>query len=134
MADGERFSGDRGFIKDGGTARQRTVRGEDIPLPHEQAIAGKQRLHGDLVEAAVAIAHGRPRRSCEQCCHLTPRAPLGKGLEILSAGIHQRDHGRRKTLAEDQCRGHRQRGDDIEADVTAPEARCDLDDQYDQDR
>ena len=59
--------------------------------------------------------------------HLAPGAALGKSLEEGAARIHHRDHRRRKGLAEDERRGHGQRGNDIEADLAAPDAAQDLD-------
>jgi hypothetical protein len=41
--------------------------------------------------------------------------------------MHQRDHRRRKRLAEQKCCRHRQRRHDVEPDVALPEAAHDLD-------
>jgi len=55
------------------------------------------------------------------------RASFGVGFQILTARIHQGHDGSRELLAEDERRAHRQRGHDIQSEISPPQAAPDLD-------
>ncbi len=66
-------------------------------------------------------------------CRAAPAAPRN-AFEILSARIHQRDDRGGEIFTDDKRRGHRQCGDDIEADPACTQALPDFDDKRDQNR
>ena len=49
-----------------------------------------------------------------------------EGFEVLTAGIHQRDHDCGQFLADYERRRHRQGGNDIKSDFATPQARNDV--------
>ena len=81
----------------------------------------------------VAVAHGGARHPGEQRGHVAAGALLGEAFQVLAAGIHQRDDGRGERLPDQKGGGHRQRGDDVEADIAAPQAGRDLGQEGEQD-
>lgn len=54
-------------------------------------------------------------------------AAYGIAFEEGARGIHHRDDSRRERHAEDERRSHRQRGHDVESDLTVTNAAQDLD-------
>ena len=78
----------------------------------------------------MAVTEGRLGDAAEQSGHLAPRAALREVLEQLPAGVHQRDHDPGQRLADRKRAGHRQRGDDVEADA----ALLELGDDFEQQR
>ena len=56
-------------------------------------------------------------------------AALGKTFQILPARIHQSDDDRGEALPEHERAGHGEGGNDVQADIPAPEAGNDLDKQ-----
>ena len=74
------------------------------------------------------------RDTTHQSCHLPARAPFGKRLQQLAAGIHQADHIPGKRFAECNRRGHRQGSDDIEPDIAPAQGTENLDEQAGKDR
>jgi hypothetical protein len=115
-------------------AADRAVDGNDVAAADEQTLAGNNRLDRDIFKLAVAMADRAARHPRQQRRHFAARAPFGKTFEILTAGIHQRDDDCRQFLAEDQGRGHRQRGDNIEPDIALAQAGDDLGDERQQHR
>jgi len=67
------------------------------------------------------------RGARKQRRHIALRPSLGKGFQILPPGIHQRHNAGRERLAEDEGRAHRQRGHDIQSEISSPQAAPDLD-------
>ena len=61
---------------------------------------------------------------------MAPRAPFGKCFQRLPAGIHQRHHRRRQSLAKDQGGCHRQGCDNVQPHIAAPKAGDDLHQQH----
>jgi len=76
----------------------------------------------------------RARHPRQQGGHLAAGRPLGEALQVLPAGIHQGDDGRGEFLPDHQRRRHRQRRDDVEAEVAAPQTGHNLGDQRQQHR
>ena len=102
-----------------GSGGGRPVRSRRAAPPRARRRDGARAVRGTRDSSAVISR--RARRSA-------------KLSRILAAGIHQRDDGGRQLLAESEGGGHRERRDDIEPDVAAPQAGDDLDHQRRQHR
>ncbi len=68
-----------------------------------------------------------PGHTGQQVVHFTAGTPFREGFEEGAARIHHRNDRRCERLAEDERRGHGERGDDIEAHLAAPNAPDDFD-------
>ena len=120
MAHRHRLAGQRRFVEGRRTLRRPSRR--PAPRRRRGSAAGRRAAiasSGTSSSSPSRWRMRRPRHPREQGGHLPPRPPLGEGLEVLAARIHQRDHRGRQRLAEGERRRHRQRRDDVEADVAA---------------
>ena len=122
LLDRHGFAGQRRLVEHGDAFHDRSVDRHHVAFADHQPIARLDRLQVDLFEPAVPVSDGAARHAGEQRGHLAAGATLGKALEILPAGIHQRDHGGGEVFGKDQSRQHRERGDDIQAHVAAAQA------------
>ena len=122
-----RFAGQRRLVEHREPFGDRAVDRHHVALAHHQPVAGLDRRERNLFQRAIAVAHGAAGHAGEQRGHLAAGATLGEALQVLPAGIHQGDHGGGEIFAECERRDHRQRGDDIRADIATAQADDDLD-------
>ena len=134
VLDGERLAGQCRLVHHGDVVDDGTVDGDDIALADEKPVARRHDVEGDLLQPGGTVAHGGAGHARKQRGHLPAGVTLGEILEVLAAGVHQRNHRRGEVFAEGDRSRHRQGGDDVEADVAAPEADDDLDQQEGEDR
>ncbi len=59
---------------------------------------------------------------------------LGKAFEVLPARVHQGNHDAGEVFGKNESREHRERGNDIQADIAATQTDNDLRQESDQDR
>jgi hypothetical protein len=122
-----RFTGQRRLVENGQAFRDLAVNGDHVALADHQPVARLDHVEVDLFQLTVAVPDGAARNARQQRRHLVPGAALGEALEVLAAGIHERDDRRRKVFGKQQRREHRQRCNDVEADIAAPQADDDFD-------
>ena len=134
MLHGDRFTRQCRLIEHRKAAADGTVNRNDVSSSHQEAIARFDRVQINLLERAVAVADRGAWRARQERRHFAARMTLGETLEILAAGIHQRDDRGGQVLAEYQSGRHRQCCNDIEADIAATQTRDDLNDQHNQHR
>jgi hypothetical protein len=122
----QRLAGQGGFVQDRNAGRDRAVDRHDISPAYEQTVARSDGLQRHLFETVVAMSNGRAWNAREKSRHLPPRPSLSEAFQVLATRIHQRDHDCREFLAEhERCR-HRECGDDVEPEISPPQARHDL--------
>ena len=108
--------------------------GTTSPWRTSRRSSGATASSADLLKPAVPMAEGCPRHARQKRRHLAVGAALGEALQVLPAGIHQGHDDGGKVLPEHERAGHGEGGNDVEADIPAPQAGNDLDEQGAQDR
>ena len=122
------------MIKHRNAADDRSVDRHNVASPYQQTIARFDKIQINLFKCIVALSDSCSWRSGQESRHFAASAALREALEVLPAGIHQRDHGRGQIFPEHQGGGHRQRCDDVEAYIATAQAGDDLDDQHQEHR
>ena len=130
MLHGDRFARQCRLIEDRKTAVQRPVDRNDVASSYQKTIARCDHVKIDLLKRIVAVPDRSSWRAGQKRSHFPSRMTLGEALEILSAGIHQRDNRSGQLFAEHQRGGHRQRRNDVETDIAAAQTCDDLNDQH----
>ncbi|HMQ64755.1 MAG TPA: hypothetical protein PJ992_00570 [Arachnia sp.] len=134
QSEGERLARQGRGVEKGGLRRDPAIDGHDVALPDQEPFSGRDVVERHLLERAVPVPGSGAGDARQEVMHLAPRAALGEALEEGAAGIHQGDYGSRQRLAEGERGRHRQRRDDVEPDLAAPQAAQDLDDERRQNR
>ena len=134
LLDRDRLACQRRLIEDGHPFGDKPVHRHDIALADEQPVLRLDDVETNLLKSAVSIADGCPRHASQERRHLAVGAALGKVLQILSARIHQGHDDGGEVLPEHKRAGHGEGGNDVQADIPAPQAGDDLDEQCAQDR
>jgi hypothetical protein len=129
-----RFTGQRRLVENGQAFRDLAVNGDHVALADHQPVARLDHVEVDLLQLTAAVPDGAAWNARQQRRHLVLGAALGEALEVLAAGIHEGDDCRREVFGKQQRREHRQRCNDVEADIAAPQACGDLGHEQDQDR
>jgi hypothetical protein len=103
-------------------------------MPDQEAVAGRDGIDRDFIEASVDEAHGHCRHAADQRRHRALRSARSIILEQLPAGIHQRNDIGGERFAEGEGGGHREERDGIESEVAAPQRSHHLDRERDERR
>ena len=83
-------------------AFDRAVHGGNVALPDQQQVARRNVIERNFIQSAIAMPRGSPGHAGQKIAHLPSGATFGKGFQESAARIHQRDNGRRKSLAKYQ--------------------------------
>ncbi len=93
----------------------------DLAGTHEHVIADLHVLDGNLLNGGAATHESNARRSLDERGQFARGPPVGRFLERVPTGEHQRDHRSGQVLAEGEGSGHRHEGDGVDAYVPAQE-------------
>ena len=115
------LAGQRQLVQDRGLVPHDPVHGHGIPGPHQQAVAGGDKVERDGGDLAVLVAAGGARDTREQGRHLASRPCFGEVLKRAAAREHDRDHAGGDIFIEREGAADRKERDDIETQLSPPQ-------------
>ncbi len=121
----------RRFVQDR-VRRGHAVHRDHRALLHQEPIARAHVLDRALDQALVLVAGHGSRRAVEESRQLPVRTTIRVGLERLTRGEHQRDHGAREVLLQGERAAHREQGDHVDAGLSPQQPLDDVAEQRDE--
>ena len=115
--DRDRLSGQRRLVQHGARAGDDPIYRDDLAATDQDEISDRDRLYGDVLDMPFAPPVRDPRRAIDQRFEIALGARDSEILKHVAAGIHDRHHYARQSLAEQESGRHRYERDRINADA-----------------